>query len=254
MDEFARLVELMATLRSERGCPWDRKQTVGAFKTFLLEEVYELIDAIELEDYRGIKEELGDLLFHIIFISQICKEQGEFDIRQVVADTHDKMYKRHPHVFSGTSDATPVERRWEELKKEEKEDYSRLGNIPKMIPALLRAYIVSRRLARAGIDLDRIQDAHHRLSCEFAALQKVENSDDQAAVRQGIGAVLFSVVDVARLHGIDPEDALRRIIDRFVMMFSYLENETNLQGVTTDTLDRLWNEVKDVGKRGSNPP
>ncbi len=148
MDEFTRLVDLMAILRGEKGCAWDKKQTVGAFKTFLLEEVYELIDSIESEDYGGIKEELGDLLFHIVFISQICKEQGKFDIRQVVSDTYDKMYKRHPHVFSGASDDTPVEKKWEELKKEEKEDYSRLGSIPAMMPALLRAYLVSRRAAR----------------------------------------------------------------------------------------------------------
>src|SRR5208337_725660 len=124
MEEFTRLVELMESLRGDHGCPWDKSQTVQGLRTFLLEEVYELNEAIEAEDYQALKEELGDLLFHIVFISQICKEKEQFDIRDVLRGSHDKMYGRHPHVFARDGDETPVEKRWEEIKRAEKEDYS----------------------------------------------------------------------------------------------------------------------------------
>ncbi len=118
MEEFTALVGLMETLRGEHGCPWDKKQTEQAFKTFLLEEVYELIEAIQHEDYDAMKEELGDLLFHIVFICQICKEKQQFDIRDVLRAAFEKMYGRHPHVFSPDGKEMPVEQRWEEIKKD----------------------------------------------------------------------------------------------------------------------------------------
>ncbi|MCX7965474.1 MAG: hypothetical protein N2596_02465, partial [Syntrophorhabdaceae bacterium] len=139
MEEFSKLVELMAALRGEKGCKWDKKQTIHSFKTFLIEEVYELIDAIEREDYSHIKEELGDLMFHIIFISRICSEKNIFDIKDVLNFTYKKMYNRHPHVFLEGNPDSPIEKRWEEIKRAEKEHYSPLQNIPKMMPALLRA-------------------------------------------------------------------------------------------------------------------
>jgi len=138
MEAFNKLISLMEALRGEKGCPWDKKQTVRSFKTFLLEEVYELIKAIDDDDIKGLKEELGDLLFHIVFISQICKESGAFDIEDVINFTYEKMKKRHPHVFYDTDIDKPIEMKWEEIKKEEKkEEYSLLSNIPDETPALL---------------------------------------------------------------------------------------------------------------------
>ncbi|MEN6617818.1 MAG: MazG family protein, partial [Syntrophorhabdus sp.] len=164
MESFDKLIELMATLRSEQGCAWDRKQTVPAFKTFMLEEVYEIIDAIERDDMKDLKEELGDLLFHIVFIAQICKERKAFDIDGIIKDVYKKMYDRHPHVFQDQELDVPIEIKWEELKKKEKvDDYSLLSHIPPSMPALLRAYIITKRAAKVGFDWQKIEDVYEKM-------------------------------------------------------------------------------------------
>ena len=250
MEEFSKLLELMATLRSDKGCPWDKKQTVDAFKTFLLEEVYELIDAIETSNYLSLKEELGDLLFHIVFIAQICKESGLFDITEVIKGVYDKMHHRHPHVFGTLPRDTPIETKWEELKKNEKDDYSPLQNIPQIIPALLRAYIISRRAAKVGFDWPKLEDVHEKMHEEIEELKKAEQSGDGVLIREEIGDLLFTIVNIARFHNIDPEDALRATSNKFVRRFSYIEKNTDLSNATLDTMDRLWNEVKGMEKKG----
>jgi tetrapyrrole methylase family protein/MazG family protein len=250
MKEFADLVELMATLRGDKGCPWDRKQTVKAFKTFLLEEVYELIDAIEKDDYEALKEELGDLLFHIVFISQICKDEGRFDIKDVLFTIYNKMYNRHPHVFSDTSPDKPIETSWEDIKREEKENYAPLSGVPKIIPALLRAYIISRRVAKIGFDWEKPEHIHDKLMEEISELKVAEDTGNVDHVREEIGDILFTVVNMARFHGIDPEDALRFTSDKFVRRFSYVENNTDLQNSTLFAMDRLWNEAKNIERGG----
>jgi tetrapyrrole methylase family protein / MazG family protein len=225
MEEFTKLVELMATLRGEKGCPWDKKQTVKAFKTFLLEEVYELLDAIERDNCKDIREELGDLLFHIIFISQICRERGFFDIRQVVADSYDKMYRRHPHVFSelSTQQNRSVEKQWEEIKKEEKEDYSLFANIPTTIPALLRAYIIAKRVARAKFNWKGIDALHEELLDQINKMRRAEDTGNIEEIRQQIGDALLTLVNIARSDGVDPEDALRLSTEKFTRTFTYPE-------------------------------
>jgi tetrapyrrole methylase family protein/MazG family protein len=236
MEEFSKLVELMATLRSDKGCPWDKKQTVHAFKTFLLEEVYELIDAIETSNYLSLKEELGDLLFHIVFIAQICKESGLFDIAEVIKGVYDKMHHRHPHVFGTPPRDTPIETKWEELTQ--------------IIPALLRAYIISRRAAKVGFDWPKLEDVHEKMHEEIEELKKAEQSGDGVLIREEIGDLLFTIVNIARFHNIDPEDALRATSNKFVRRFSYIEKNTDLSNATPDTMNRLWNEVKGMDKKG----
>ena len=251
MEGFTKLVQLMATLRSEKGCPWDRKQTTKAFKTFLLEEVYELIDAIETDDSKALNEELGDLLFHIVFISQICKERGLFDIEDVVNSIYEKMYRRHPHVFSNTdSSDRPIETRWENIKKQEKESYSLLSNIPDTIPALLRAYIISRRAARVGFDWEKVDDVYEKVFEEIDELRKAETSKNPASVREEIGDLLFTIVNIARFHNVDPEDALRFTSDKFIRRFSYIEKKTDIENSSLSAMDKLWNEIKDIEKKG----
>jgi len=248
MEEFSRLVALMATLRSDRGCPWDKKQTVAGFKTFLLEEVYELIDAIETSNTSALKEELGDLLFHIVFIAQICKEGGLFDITDIVNHVYNKMYHRHPHVFGTTADDTPIEQRWEDLKSNEKEGYSPLANVPQVIPALLRAYIISRRVAKVGFDWPRLEDVHKKMHEEIEELERAEQSGNTEELREEIGDLLFTIVNIARFHNIDPEDALRSTSNKFVRRFAYIEKNTNLSDSTLEIMDKLWNEVKGMEK------
>jgi tetrapyrrole methylase family protein/MazG family protein len=250
MEEFSKLVELMATLRSDQGCPWDKKQTIGAFKTFLLEEVYELIDSIERSNYQAIKEELGDLLFHIVFIAQICKEGGFFDITEVVKGVYTKMYHRHPHVFGDIPQDTPIELKWEELKKNEKDDYSLLQHIPQIIPALLRAYIISKRAARVGFDWPKLDDVHKKMHEEIDELRKAEQSGKSELIREEIGDLLFTIVNIARFHNIDPEDALRATSNKFINRFSYIEKNTDVSRASLETMDKLWNEVKGMEKKG----
>jgi tetrapyrrole methylase family protein / MazG family protein len=250
MEEFTKLVDLMTTLRGDKGCAWDKKQTVKEFKTYLLEEVYELIDAIEKDDGQALKEELGDLLFHIVFIAQICRERGLFDIRDVISNTYEKMYHRHPHVFKGAVDGIPIEKRWEELKKEEKADYSPLGDVPRMMPALLRAYVISKRASKTGFDWPELADIHEKMSEELDELRKAESSGSVVAVKEEVGDVLFTMVNIARFQGIDPEDALRLTCDKFIRRFNYIGEKTDLENASPAAMDELWNEAKDIERRG----
>jgi len=250
MEEFSKLIELMDTLRSDQGCPWDKKQTIGAFKTFLLEEVYELIDSIEQSNYTDIKEELGDLLFHIVFIAQICKEGGFFDITEVVKGVYTKMYHRHPHVFGDMPHDTPIELKWEELKRNEKDGYSPLQHIPKIMPALLRAYIITKRAAKVGFDWPKLEDVHEKMREEIDELRQAEQSGNNELIREEIGDLLFTIVNISRFHNIDPEDALRATSSKFVNRFSYIEKNTDLSSATLEIMDILWNEVKGMEKKG----
>jgi len=240
----------MESLRGDHGCPWDKSQTVKGFRTFLLEEVYELIEAIEAEDYQALKEELGDLLFHIVFISQICKEKEQFDIRDVLRGSHDKMYGRHPHVFSRDSDETSVEKRWEEIKRAEKEDYSPVSHVPRILPALLRAHVVAKRAARVGFDWERLEDIYKKMDEEIGELKEAEASGAREAIEEEIGDLLFTVANISRFHGIDPESALRRTIDKFVRRFGHIEK--HLPGAKGDlkAMDALWNETKEKERKG----
>ena len=251
MEEFSQLVELMATLRGEKGCSWDKKQTTKAFKTFLLEEVYELIDAIEKDDYKALKEELGDLLFHIVFISQICKDEKQFDIKEVVSSVYKKMYNRHPHVFMDAPSDKPIEKKWEEIKKNEKEDYSLLSNVPSAMPALLRANIISRRTAHVGFDWESVDGIYEKMSEEIEELKRAGQSGDTGSIKEEIGDLLFTVVNMSRFYNVDPEDALRLTCSKFIRRFSYIESKIELKISSLSEMDSLWNEIKNIEKEGS---
>jgi MazG family protein len=250
MEEFSTLVQLMETLRGEEGCPWDKKQTEKAFRTFLLEEVYELIEAIDDEDYKALKEELGDLLFHIVFIAQICREKQQFDIRDVVRDTYRKMYGRHPHVFLKDGDERPIEMRWEEIKKKEKEGYSAVSGVPRILPALLRAFVISKRAARLGFDWEKIEDVYEKMFEEIEELREAENSGSNEEIEEEIGDLLFSIANISRHHGIDPERALRGTVDKFVRRFRYIEERIDVTQADLKTMDALWNEAKEKERKG----
>ncbi len=241
----------MESLRGEGGCPWDKKQTEKAFRTFLLEEVYELIEAIENDNMDALKEELGDVLFHIVFISQICAEKNRFDIRDVVAGVYEKMYKRHPHVFSKNGDAGSVEKQWEELKRAEKKgEYSPVENVPKTLPALLRSYEISKRAARVGFDWEKLEDIYEKMYEEIGELREAEKSGTKEDVEEEIGDLLFTVANISRRHAIDPESALRRTIEKFVRRFRYVESRAHLTKMDLGAMDALWNETKKKERKG----
>lgn len=250
MEKFTRLVELMSSLRGEGGCPWDKQQTEKSFTTFLLEEVYEIIEAIEKEDHEGLKEELGDLLFHIVFLAQIAKEKGHFDITDVVTDVYDKMYRRHPHVFLSDASEQPVEKRWEEIKKAEKADYSPVSHVPKMLPALLRAFVISKRAARVGFDWEKLDDIYEKMYEEIDELKAAEASGGREEIEEEVGDLLFTVANISRHRGIDPETALRKTTEKFIRRFSHIE--PHLETVKGDlfAMDALWNEIKEKEKKG----
>ncbi len=312
MEEFTRLAELMASLRGDQGCPWDKKQTEKAFRTFLLEEVYEVIDAIEKDDHEGLKEELGDVLFHILFIAQICKEKGLFDIRDVLTSAYTKMYNRHPHVFQRDETDTPrnshghargnlssehgepgtrsreaaegwreagyppaggalpvegttgypgapaervvgvpsIAQRWEEIKRAEKADYSPVANVPKILPALLRSYVISKRAAKLGFDWETKEGVHEKIIEEIAELKEAERTGTKESIEEEIGDLLFTIANLSRFHDIDPEAALRLSITKFVRRFAYVESKADLDNPNPKVMDELWNEIKDAEKRG----
>jgi tetrapyrrole methylase family protein / MazG family protein len=250
MEAFDRLVTLMETLRGDEGCPWDRKQNIQAFKTFMLEEVYEIIEAIEKEDVSELKEELGDLMFHIVFIAQICKERDAFDIKDIIEDVYSKMYHRHPHVFQKQDLGGPIEAKWEELKRKEKEgNYSLLSHIPASMPALLRAYVITKRAAKVGFDWPRIENVYEKMEEEIAELRDAEVAGNQEHIREEIGDLLFTIVNIARFFSVDPEDALRATSNKFVRRFSYIEENTDIRSASLETMDKLWNEAKEKDRK-----
>lgn len=251
MEGFSRLVGIVETLRSERGCPWDRKQDLKAFKTFLLEEVYELIDAIEREDSQSIKEELGDLILHVVFISQIMREKGSFDVGEVLQDVCEKMIRRHPHVFKGEKLSKDVPRRWEEIKREEKgASKGTLSGVPKNLPALVRAYIVTKKASRVGFDWKDPKEVIEKIEEELDELKGAKDLEDKERMREEIGDILFSVVNLSRFLGVDPEDALRKTIDKFIQRFSYIESKIDVTKANLEELDRLWEESKRLEEKG----
>lgn len=251
-EKFGRLVEIMEILRSERGCPWDRLQTHETLERYLLEETYELIEAIENKDPESIKEELGDLILQIVFHSQIAKEQGNFDINDVIDSIINKMINRHPHVFGEAEYKTAEEvlNQWEERKKEEgKFGSSILEGIPISLPSLLRAYKIQSRVAKVGFDWDNVDGIIDKINEELREVQEAIKEGKRAKIEEEIGDLLFSIVNLARFFKIDPETALRKTNKKFEKRFKGLEKIAQQKGkslkdMTLSEMDSLWKEIK----------
>ena len=254
--KFNELVDIVAKLRGPDGCPWDREQTRESLKPFLIEEFYELIDAIDENDNDGIKEEMGDLLFQIVLQSQLFKEEGEFDVNEVVDGISRKMVKRHPHVFGDkvleTSDE--VEVWWKEHKRKEGKGHdSAIGGVPRALPALLRAQKLQEKAAKVGFDWARIEDALAKMEEEIKEFKEAVERNDRDEIEDELGDLFFVMVRLANFVDVNPEDALRRTIRKFVSRFSYVENEAAKQGrklpdMTLAEMDVLWNEAKKLSK------
>jgi tetrapyrrole methylase family protein/MazG family protein len=253
--DFPALVELMAKLRGPDGCPWDRKQTTGSLKPFLIEECYEVMDALDEGTPGQIKEELGDLLFQIIFHARIAEEQGQFTINDVIAANIEKMTRRHPHVFGDERLSTDKEvlANWEEIKKKEKGYENRksiLEGIPKHLPSLLRAHSLQERAARVGFDWSRIDEALPKLDEEIAEFKESLKQKDAAGIEEELGDIFFMLVNISRFLGVNPENALRKTISKFVYRFRYIEEHAensgrSLNDMTLDEMEKLWQESKE---------
>ena len=256
MREFGELVEVMARLRRE--CPWDRKQTHRSIRPYLIEEAYEVAEAIEEEDDRALKEELGDLLLQVVFHAKIAEERGAFGIKEVLRDLMDKLVRRHPHVFGDADvrDAGEVLERWEQIKRGEGRS-SVLDGVPKGLPALLRAWRVQEKASRVGFDWERAEGALEKLREELGELEAAAAARDQKRIEEELGGLLFSVVNLSRLLGVDPEWALQNAVEKFAARFRAVEEALarrgrTLQEATLEEMDRIWEEIK-VGADGCPP-
>ncbi|MGB9840148.1 nucleoside triphosphate pyrophosphohydrolase [Thermovenabulum sp.] len=258
-EGFEKLVDIMAKLRGEGGCPWDKAQTHESLKPFLIEEAYEVIDAVDAENPEILKEELGDLLLQIVFHSRIAEEEGRFSINDVIEKICDKMIRRHPHIFGEVKADTPEEvlKNWEDIKKEEK-DFSSyaesMDRLPEQLPALMKAFKVQEKAARVGFDWDSVDGALNKVYEELQEIQEVYKSEKSEKIKEEIGDLLFAVVNVARFLKVDPELALRDATKKFVKRFKYVEEEAKRQNkdlskMTLEEMDILWEQGKNKEKK-----
>lgn len=249
-----RLLEIMRRLRAPQGCPWDREQTLDSLKRYLIEECYEELDAIDSGDRAKIREELGDVLLQVVFQAQICAEAGEFTFEDVAAAIADKLVRRHPHVFGEVkvAGADEVLRNWDAIKRTEggaEKPKSAVDGVPKSLPALQKADQVQSRAARVGFDWDEIHQVVAKLDEEIAELKEALASGDAAHIREEIGDVLFTVVNLTRFVKCSAEEALHRTTAKFIRRFQEVERLVHTQGRSLDgctlaELDALWDEAK----------
>ena len=261
-QRFEKLIEIMATLRGPNGCPWDKEQDFNTLKPMLVEEVYEVLEAVDLQDFEGVAEELGDLLLHIAFNAQLGKEAGLFDINTVLQKICDKLIRRHPHVFGTEASGTAEEvlKNWEVIKAQEKaekrndngvERPSILDGIPSTLPALHEAHKISTRARRVGFDWPDIEGVFDKLQEEVLELREViaESSPAPERLEDELGDILFTIVNVARVLNVDSESALKRANRKFKSRFQHMERELVRQGKTfeesnMDEMQELWQRAK----------
>lgn len=243
---FLRLLDIMDDLREK--CPWDRKQTIHTLRNLTIEETYELADAITEEDFSGIKEEIGDLLLHMVFYAKIGSEQGAFDISDALNAVCEKLIKRHPHIYGDleVSDDQEVKKNWERLKLEEGKR-SVLSGVPQSLPALIKAYRMQEKTAQVGFEWDTTEQVLDKVKEEIGELQhEIENGGSPAKVEEEFGDVLFALVNYARFIKVDPESALERVNRKFKRRFEYIEANAprSLDDMTLEEMDALWNQAK----------
>ncbi len=248
---MARLLEVMDTLRQK--CPWDRKQTFESLRSNTIEETYELVDAISAGDMSNIREELGDLLLHIVFYSKMGEEQGSFDFADVADKVCDKLIYRHPHVYADVHADTPeeVKHNWEQLKLKEKDKKKRgvLGGVPSSLPSMVKAYRIGEKAAAAGFDWEKREDVWDKVREEMAEVEAEFKSGDRDALEGEIGDLFFALVNVSRLYGIDPEQALQRTNRKFIERFGHIEQVAGQRGIalsqmTLQEMEEAWCEAK----------
>jgi MazG family protein len=254
-SRFEHLLEIMARLRGPGGCPWDREQTRASLKPFLIEEAYEVIDAIDRGERDHVREELGDLLLQVVFHAQVAAEQGEFSMSDVLDRLSDKLVRRHPHVFGTASAATPEQAlaQWETLKLAEARAAGRprsvVDGVPRALPALLRAQRIQDKAARVRFDWPDGAAAWGKVEEEVREAGQALASGDRDRVREELGDVLFSLVNVARLTGLDAEDALDAAIEKFRRRFRWMEADLQARGASIEhaageEMEQSWEAAK----------
>ena len=255
MEAFGKLLDIMDELREK--CPWDREQTSESLRKLTIEEVYELGDAVLENNVQEIKKELGDILLHIVFYAKIGEEQGSFDIGDVINHLIDKLIYRHPHVFGSTevSNSEQVIRNWENLKLTEKGRNKRvLEGVPMALPALVKANRIQEKVRGVGFDWEYKEQVWDKVKEELGELETEIKAGRKKEMEHEFGDLIFSIVNAARLYGIDAESALERTNQKFIRRFNYLEEKTLLKGkslqeMTLEEMDVYWNEAKKLDKK-----
>ncbi len=250
LDAFNRLLDILDELRVK--CPWDRKQTNQSLRPNTIEEVYELSDALLNEDAKNVCKELGDVLLHVLFYAKIGSEQSQFDIADVCTQLSDKLVFRHPHVFGQVEadTAEQVSDNWEQLKQKEKDgNKTVLGGVPQSLPSLIKAYRIQDKARHVGFDWEKPEQVWDKVKEEIAEFERELANADADKAEAEFGDVLFSLVNAARLHGINPDTALERTNRKFTRRFNYLEAKTLKQGrsladMSLEEMDKIWEEAK----------
>ncbi len=253
IEAFGRFLDILNELRQK--CPWDRKQTNESLRPNTIEEVYELCDALTRNDSKEICKELGDVLLHVGFYALIASEKGEFDIKDVCDKLCDKLIYRHPHVFGNEKAETAgqVSANWEQLKLKEKDgNKTVLSGVPAALPALIKAYRIQDKARNVGFDWEEKEQVWDKVKEEFEELQAEIVALDKDKAESEFGDLLFSIINAARLYGINPENALERTNKKFINRFNYLEEQTLQKGIDLklmklNEMDAIWNEAKQKG-------
>ena len=251
--KLEKLVDVMHTLRSEEGCPWDRAQSLRDLRQYLLEETYEVLQAMDQSNLPSLKEELGDLMFQVVFLSQMMQEQSAFTLLEVLDTVTEKMISRHPHVFGKSQAKSPEQalQNWESMKDQQKalkqgSDRSILEGIPLHLPALLQALMISAKVVRVGFEWETEEDVWKKLEEEFREFREAQTEEHRA---EEFGDILFTMVNIARKQKINPEDALRTANEKFRERFGKLEKRfyaqnKQLSDLTLAEMDAIWEEIK----------
>jgi tetrapyrrole methylase family protein/MazG family protein len=259
-QKFGELLDVMARLRSETGCPWDKEQTHVSLKPCLLEETYELLDALDDGDPKKLKEELGDVLLQVVFHSQIASEERAFSAKDVIAQLTDKLIRRHPYVFAGepipedTASVLKQRLRIKASEKEEGEVKSALGNVPQAMPALARAQSISRRAAHLGFEWPHIDHVWNKVEEEIRELKEAAASGDKSRTTEELGDLFFTLVNIARFLDVEAEDSLAQMVNRFTQRFQYIENKLaeakkSFDQSSLEEMDQFWEEAKKLEAR-----
>lgn len=248
---FLELIDIVERLRAPDGCPWDKEQTHDSLLPYFLEETYEVIESVESNDWKTLKEELGDVLLHILLQAQIAKESNKFDILDTLNGINKKLINRHPHVFGikNKDNTSQVKRDWELQKHIEKRRESRLDGVPKTLPSLTRSQRLQEKASLAGFDWNNIEPVWNKLYEEIEELKQAKATGEKIEIEEEIGDVLFTVVNISRFLDVPAEDMLRKSNEKFIQRFKSIERELKLKGIpiekaTSKQMNAIWDRTK----------
>ena len=249
-NQFEELINLVKRLRGPDGCPWDKEQTSASLVSYMLEETYEVIETIDEKNWDGLKEELGDLILHIVFQAVIAKENELFDISESLNNINEKLVRRHPHVFDKKNvNQENIISSWELQKHKEKNRSSRLDGVPISLPGIIRAQRIQEKASHAGLDFQKEEEIWEKISEEMEELKNAQKKNNKDEILEELGDTIFSLINLARFLGISADDALRKSNNKFINRFKMIENELNKRGKNIEEssfneLEDIWNNIK----------